>query len=148
MSKGLALASAASSLLWLSGVLKPYRRAPRQLGLLIFPHVGSLIFGLALLYQSRHLERQAGSAKHAALVGLSLVLQLLLLLVGSPAGTQLPHTGPLPLIFASLTLFTLESPAMQRFSLLGIRLTEKVCACHPSSAIRACLSLAVGSYAV
>jgi hypothetical protein len=115
-------------------VLKPYRRAPRQLGLLIFPHVGSLIFGLALLYQSRHLERQAGSSKHAALVALSLGLQLLLLLAGSPAGTQLPHTGPLPLIFASLTLFTLETPAVQRFSLLGVQLTEKVGARHPSFA--------------
>ena len=123
VSQGLVLVSAASSLLRLTGVLKPHRRPPKALLLFTFPHVGALIFGLALLYQSRSLERHAGSSKHAALVGMALALHMLLLL-GSPAGSS--PAGPLPFIFASQALFTLETPAMQHFSLFGIRLTDKV----------------------
>ena len=123
VSKGIVLLSAASSLLRLTGVLKPHRRPPKALLLFTFPHVGALIFGLALLYQSRNLERHAGSSKHAALVGMSLALHVLLLL-GSSAGNG--PSGPLPLIFASQALFTLETPAMQQFTLFGVRLTDKV----------------------
>lgn len=119
-----------TSLLWLTGVIKPHRQPSKLLLLLAFPQLGSLIFGLALLYQFRSLERQSGTAKFASLVGVALMLQYLLLLV--PIGKELP-AGPFPLIFACLTLILIETPAMQHFSIFGVRLTEKVrdnlCAC-------------------
>ena len=128
ITKGIAILSAAASLLWLSEVLEPQRRRiPKPLLFCTFSHVGALIFGSGLVYHSRALERQSGSAKHAALVGLSIGLQLLILIL-LPWSMQLP-SGPLPFIFASLTLFTLETPAMQRFSLFGARLTDKVRPC-------------------
>lgn len=116
-----------TSLLWLTGVIKPHRQPSKILLLFAFPQLGSLIFGLALLYQFRSLERQSGSSKFASLVVLALAAQYLLLLV--PVGKELP-AGPFPLVFACLTLFLIETPAMQHFSILGIRLTEKVRKTH------------------
>jgi hypothetical protein len=121
-----------TSLLWLTGVIKPHRQPSKLLLLLAFPHLGSLIFGLALLYQFRSLERQSGTSKFASLVGLALLLQYVMLLV--PVGRELP-AGPFPLIFACLTLFLVETPAMQHFSIFGFKLTEKVRACN---AFRTC----------
>ncbi len=112
-----------TSLLWLTGVIKPLPQPSKLLLLLAFPQLGSLIFGLALLYQFRSLERQSGTSKFASLVGIALLLQYVLLLV--PVGKEAP-AGPFPLIFACLTLFLIETPAMQHFSILGVRLTEKV----------------------
>lgn len=128
VSKAVAGICAISSIAWLSGVGKPHRRLLKPVQLLTFSHTGALLFGLALLFQSRGLERRSGSSKHAVLVGLSMGLHTLQLLV---APVQLPY-GPLPFIFASLTLFTLETPAMQHFSIFGFRLTEKVGTLEPS----------------
>ncbi|CAL8467859.1 g7397 [Coccomyxa elongata] len=40
-------------------------------------------------------------------------------------GKEVP-AGPFPLVFACLTLFLIETPAMQHFSIFGVRLTEKI----------------------
>lgn len=121
LTKAIVLTVSTTSLLWLTGVLKPHRRPSKLLLSVAFPQTGSLIFGLALLYQFRNLERQAGTSKHGALVAMGLAVQWLATLFG----TQMP-SGPFSLIFACLTLFLLETPAMQHFSVFGVRLTEKV----------------------
>ena len=122
VSKAFIGSCAICSVLWVSGIWKPHRRPLKPVQLLTFSHTGAFLFGLVLLFQSRNLERRSGSSKHAVLVGMSMGLHTLQLLV---APVQLPY-GPLPFIFASLTLSTLETPAMQHFAIFGVRLTEKV----------------------
>jgi hypothetical protein len=125
LSKCIVFIVSITSMLWLSGVIKAYRHPSKLLLSVAFPQIGSLIFGVALLYQVRNLERQSGTSKHGVLVALGLAVQYLLLLFG-PKGAQI--VGPFPLTFACLTLYLLETPAMQHFAVFGIRLTEKVTA--------------------
>lgn len=50
-------------------------------------------------------------------------------------------TGPLVLLFSNLTMLMLETPSTQHFTLMGVRLTDKVgsqallCASHYSTCI-------------
>ena len=71
---------------------------------------------------STTLERQAGSSKHASFVAAAIAIHAAIL--GLFRGIA-ASTGPLPLIFANLTLYLLETPSMQHFTLLGVRLTDK-----------------------
>lgn len=89
LTKAIVLIVSTTSLLWLTGVIKPHRRPSKILLSIAFPQTGSLIFGLALLYQFRNLERQAGTSKHGALVGMGLVVQYLAMLFVH-SGTHMP----------------------------------------------------------
>jgi hypothetical protein len=80
-------------------------------------------------YYFRVLERQTGSAKfgsYAAVVtGMSCALQLLL---GSLLQVKIGWApGPLPLVFASFIPFLADIPATSDFTLLGYKMTDKVC---------------------
>lgn len=80
-------------------------------------------------YYFRVLERQTGSAKfgsYAAVVtGMSCALQLLLGSLLHVKSGWAP--GPLPLVFASFIPFLADIPATSDFTLLGYKMTDKVC---------------------
>lgn len=79
---------------------------------------------MSLQYSSSTtLERQAGSSKHASFVAAAIAIHAAIL--GLSTGIAPASTGPLPLLFANLTLYLLETPSMQHFTLLGVRLTDK-----------------------
>ena len=73
---------------------------------------------------STTLERQAGSSQHASFVCVALAIHAVIESFDLHKG--LLTTGPLPCLFASMTLYMLETPSIQRFTLLGMQLTEKV----------------------
>lgn len=124
VSKGLLIATSVTSVYYLSSFSK-HVKAPALLSLLAFPDPGALLLGSGLLYQSSTtLERQSGSQKHLSFV---IVMQgLHAALMTLSRGSAPATTGPLPFIFASLTLYLLDTPSTQHFTLMGMRLTDKV----------------------
>ncbi|KAK9795850.1 hypothetical protein WJX73_004441 [Symbiochloris irregularis] len=93
--------------------------------LLIFRHPGVLIFGTALLYYFRLFERQWGAVKYGSFSGIVLGLSI----AGESLAVRLlrwsPIPGPYPLIFANFIPFFLDVPPTQRFTVLGINLSDK-----------------------
>ena len=155
VTKGLLIATSATSVYFLSSFSKR-AKAPVLLSLLAFPHPGALLLGTGLLVRARaanmlirshlsqaftvalcpeffcvyrsqytsstNLERQAGSSKHAGFVGTGIVLQALMLTLS----VGLASTGPLVLLFSNMTMLMLDTPSTQHFTLMGVRLTDKV----------------------
>lgn len=129
VTKGLVLTTAGSSIVFQAASLKdlpsfvrPLRRS------FAFRNTGELVFGLALLYYFRLLERQYGSAKFAGYAfvtstlsyGLQLGLQSAYRLRGG-----MP-TGPYGLIFASFVPFIFDVPPTTRFTMFGMQLSDKL----------------------
>ena len=73
---------------------------------------------------STTLERQAGSSQYASFVCVALAIHAVIQNLERQKG---PLTnGPLPCLFASMTLYILETPSVQKFTLMGVQLTEQV----------------------
>ncbi|CAK0762429.1 hypothetical protein CVIRNUC_002956 [Coccomyxa viridis] len=124
ISKGLLIATSITSVYFLSSFSKR-AKTPLLLNLLAFSHPGTLLLGSALLYlTSTTLERQAGSSQYASFVCVALAIHAVIQNLERQKG---PLTnGPLPCLFASMTLYMLETPSVQKFTLMGVQLTEKV----------------------
>lgn len=130
VTKGLFVVSAVSSVAWqaskvsfasVGSLWSPFVR------LFVFQNTGELLFGVALIYYFRILERQAGSAKfgsYACVVsGFSIGLQTCLH-VAYNWRRALP-TGPYGLIFACFVPFVFDVPPSTRFTFLGMQLSDK-----------------------
>ncbi|GMH35446.1 hypothetical protein BSKO_03314 [Bryopsis sp. KO-2023] len=130
VSKGVFVASAVSSVAWQASkaslvsvgpLLSPFARV------FVFQNTGELLFGVALLYYFRILERQAGSAKFGSFAcvvsGLSLGLQTALHFAYN--WRRVLPTGPYGLIFACFVPFVFDVPPSTRFSFLGMQLSDK-----------------------
>jgi hypothetical protein len=139
VSKAVLVATAAASVIT-QAARASHKRVPLALQLLsrafVFRTQGELLFGCILLYHFRVHERQHGSSKYGACVcaitGIAYILQLALTKVlGS--STQL-STGPFAIIFAGIIQFAMDIPATSRFTVLGIRMNDKVSMCLASLA--------------
>lgn len=128
--KGVFVASAVSSVAWqaskaslasVGSFLSPIARV------FVFQNTGELLFGVALLYYFRILERQAGSAKFASFAcvvsGLSFGLQTALHFAYN--WRRVLPTGPYGLIFACFVPFVFDVPPSTRFTFLGMQLSDK-----------------------
>ncbi|KAL3161067.1 hypothetical protein ABBQ38_009450 [Trebouxia sp. C0009 RCD-2024] len=91
----------------------------------IFRHPGELACGTLLLYYFRLLERQRGSAKHGACVASTLAISYGLQSALAAAFSVVLPSGPYGLIFANFVPFALDIPPAQRFTLLGLPMTDK-----------------------
>lgn len=129
--KALFLTTTGSSVLWqavqqnfvepVNPVLKPFIRA------FVFKNTGELIFGVALLYYFRILERQYGSRKFSAYTTVVSTISYGLQAAIQAAYKMKPlSSGPYGFIFASFLPFVFDVPPSQRFSLLGVPLSDKV----------------------
>eukprot|EP00898_Chlorokybus_atmophyticus_P000786 jgi/Chlat1/1708/Chrsp127S01937 len=94
----------------------------------VFSSPGEIIFGLYLLYYFRIFERQVGSSKFGAYtvitLALSSLLQVASLVIQSDSRPL--ASGPYGLIFASFVPFLFDIPHAARFSVFGLRLSDKV----------------------
>lgn len=92
---------------------------------LAFGQPGELLFGALLTYYFRILERQMGTAKYGAYT--LLVAAAGFAVQAALAAAQRPAApGPYPLLFANMVAFFLEVPALQRFSVAGVTLSDKI----------------------
>eukprot|EP00210_Caulerpa_lentillifera_P003313 g3164.t1 len=128
--KALCLTTTGSSVLWqamqqnfvkpISPVLKPFVRA------FVFKKTGELIFGVALLYYFRILERQTGSRKFGAYAVVVSTISFGLQSAIETAYKLKPlPSGPYGFIFASFLSLVFDIPPSQRLSFCGVPLSDK-----------------------
>ncbi len=134
ISKAVLVATAAASVVT-QAARASHKRVPLALQLLsrsfVFRTQGELLFGCILLYYFRVHERQQGSSKYGAYVcattGIAYIVQLAASKVLG-AGAHL-STGPFAVIFAGIIQFAMDIPATSRFTVLGVRMNDKVGTC-------------------
>ncbi|KAF8398217.1 hypothetical protein HHK36_017143 [Tetracentron sinense] len=88
-----------------------------------------LMFGLYLLYYFRVFERQIGSNKYSVFILFSMIVSslsgvLVLALLKDPT-LNILASGPYGLIFSSYIPFYFDIPVSNRFSVFGIRFSDK-----------------------
>jgi hypothetical protein len=92
-----------------------------------FKHPGELLFSALLTYYFRLLERQMGTSKYGAYAliccGIGYAIEAGL---ATTAAHRTSASGLYSLLFANMVAFFLEVPSLQRFSVLGISLSDKV----------------------
>lgn len=123
------MASLASSIIVQTASRASRRRVPIFLTAFsqafVFRQPGELLLGTMLAYYFRLLERQMGTGKYAAYVlaasGISFTLQA----VVSSLWHRPSASGLYPILFSNLVAFFLEVPPLQKFSFLGINMSDK-----------------------
>ena len=93
---------------------------------LIFRHPGELLFGTMLTYYFRLLERQMGTGKYSAYALVTCGLAYAIEAALSALFQRPSASGPYPLLFANLVAFFLEVPPLQKFTFLGVNVSDKV----------------------
>jgi len=92
-----------------------------------FKHPGELLFGALLTYYFRLLERQMGISKYSAYALISYVIGYAFEAgFSATAAHRTCASGLYPLIFANMVAFFLEVPSLQRFSVTGFSLSDKI----------------------
>lgn len=129
MTKGLLLATVSTSVILQA--TKARRRPPLLVSLFTrafaFRNPGELLFGASLLYFYRLFERQWGSAKYSSFVAVACGLAYALEAAAGAALALPAAQGPFPLVFANLAAnFVLLVPPTHRFTVFGLKMTDKV----------------------
>ena len=94
--------------------------------LFVFRHPGELLFGSALLYYFRLIERHYGSTKYGSYAVITCGAAFTLQLLSQRLLERPTASGMYPLIFANVVSFVFDVPALQRFSVFGWHMTDKV----------------------
>lgn len=137
MTKGLLLGTLSTSVIMQA--TKTVRRRPPLLVSLFthafaFRNPGELLFGASLLYFYRLFERQWGSSKYGSFIAITWGLAYLLEAAAGAALHVPAASGPFPLVFANLIAnFVLLVPPMHRFTVFGLKMTDKVGTCVDTS---------------
>ena len=130
LSKALTIASVTTSVLVQAAAKTARRRGVAVVEgfahAVAFRHPGELLFGALLTYYFRLFERQMGTGKYGAYTLITFLLGMavqgaLATFVNRPSAS-----GLYPLIFANMVAFFLEVPSLQRSTVLGINLSDKV----------------------
>lgn len=90
-----------------------------------FKHPGELLFGALLTYYFRLLERQMGTSKYGAYAIISCGIGYALEAGLTATAHRSSASGLYPLLFANMVAFFFEVPSLQRFSVLGLSLSDK-----------------------
>lgn len=130
MTKGLLIASVASSIIVQTASRAARRRVPYLVDAFthafVFRNPGELMVGTLLAYFFRIFERQMGSGKFGAYTVVTCSIAYTIQAALASILSRPSASGLYPLIFANLVTFFLEVPPLQKFNFFGIALSDKI----------------------